>query len=121
MADLSGAWLGTYWQAGLPTRFEASLIQGRGHLSGSVLDDSYLGEARIQGAVTGRRIHFTKRYLTTSTEPVEYIGVLSEDEEQMQGHWQIGMYLSGEWEAHRSGENLVIDRAVYDRLATPVS
>ncbi len=28
MADVSGAWLGTYWQQGNPTRFEATLIQG---------------------------------------------------------------------------------------------
>lgn len=66
MADVNGLWLGTYWQEGIPTRFEATLVQGGNTLSGRVLDDNYLGEAQIEGEVVGRTIHFTKRYLTTS-------------------------------------------------------
>jgi hypothetical protein len=34
MADLSGTWLGTYWQQGDPTRFEVTFIQSGNTLSG---------------------------------------------------------------------------------------
>jgi len=109
MSDLNGTWLGTYWQDGIPTRFEAVVIQSGNSLSGSILDDSYLGEARLSGEVIGRGISFTKRYLTSSPEPIKYVGTISEDENLMQGQWNIGLRYSGSWEAHRSGEALVAD------------
>jgi hypothetical protein len=109
MVDLGGSWLGTYWQEGEPTRFEATLIQGGTALSGSILDDNYLGEAQVIGEIVGRSIRFTKRYLTTSPVPVQYTGTISEDEHHMQGTWSIGAFGSGSWEAHRSGENLVVE------------
>ncbi|MGA1355681.1 MAG: hypothetical protein ACO35Q_03260 [Prochlorothrix sp.] len=49
MADLSGSWLGTYWQLGNPTRFEATLVQGGNSLTGNILDDGPLGEAQLTG------------------------------------------------------------------------
>ena len=85
MADLSGTWLGTYWQRGVPNRFEATLLQSGNTLAGSILDDNYLGEAKLIGEVFGRRIQFTKRYLTTSPDPVSYTGTLAESEDFMQG------------------------------------
>jgi len=109
MADLSGTWLGTYWQQGIPTRFEFTLIQSGNALSGSSLDDSYLGEAQISGEVIGRRISFTKRYFTSSPDSINYTGTLSEDEDSMQGQWNIARWDSGAWEARRSGEALVAD------------
>ena len=109
MADLSGTWLGTYWQEGIPTRFEASLIQSGNALSGSILDDNYLGESQIAGQVVGRSIRFLKRYLTTSPEPVHYTGTLSEDEDFIQGEWALGWFDSGPWEARRSGDNLMAE------------
>lgn len=107
MADLSGSWLGTYWQAGTPTRFEATLIQSGNALSGSVLDDNYLGEAQLSGEVIGRSVSFTKCYFTTSPTPISYIGTVSEDEDYIQGQWNIGKWDSGRWEARRSGEALI--------------
>ncbi|MHC5721987.1 MAG: hypothetical protein ACYTX0_60710, partial [Nostoc sp.] len=66
MADLSGNWLGTYWQDDIPTRFEATFVQSGNTFSGSILDDNYLGEAQVNGEVIGRTVSFTKRYLITS-------------------------------------------------------
>ncbi|MDJ0674859.1 MAG: hypothetical protein QNJ36_05695 [Calothrix sp. MO_167.B42] len=106
MADISGTWLGTYWQQGIPTRFEATLIQSGNALTGSILDDSYLGEARLTGEVIGRNVSFLKRYFTTSPDSVKYIGTISADEDYIQGHWTIDMFNSGPWEARRKGENL---------------
>jgi hypothetical protein len=112
MADLNGTWLGTYWQRNNPTRFEASIIQAGNTLSGNILDDNYLGEARFSGTVTGRQINFIKRYLMSSSEPITYMGTISEDEDYIQGYWNIGLIFSGEWEARRSGDNLVIRQEI---------
>lgn len=109
MADISGTWLGTYWQASEPTRFEATLIQSGNDLSGRILDDGMLGEAQINGEVVGRSIGFVKRYLTTSVVPVRYEGTISEDESFMQGSWTIAGSASGNWEAHRGGDNLMAE------------
>ena len=105
MADLSGTWLGTYWQQGVPTRFEITLLQGGNVLSGRVLDDNHLGEASLVGEVIGRRVTFAKQYLGGSRHAVDYTGTVSEDEQFMGGQWQMS-YESGEWEAHRSEDNL---------------
>ncbi|MCP2728417.1 hypothetical protein [Limnofasciculus baicalensis] len=109
MADLSGTWLGTYWQLGIPTRFEATLLQSSNTLTGNILDDSYLGEATLIGEVMGRRIQFTKRYLTTSSTLINYSGTVNEDEDFMQGDWSIRDSDSGKWEARRSGDNLMLE------------
>lgn len=106
MADLNGTWLGTYWQRGNPTRFEIVLLQSGNSLSGSILDDSYLGEAKLSGEVVGRRISFSKRYVISSPDPVDYVGTVSEDEDLIQGQWKVGYVDSGPWEARRSGESL---------------
>ncbi|MDX2231066.1 MAG: hypothetical protein NW220_15610 [Leptolyngbyaceae cyanobacterium bins.349] len=112
MADVSGAWLGTYWQQGRPTRFEATLVQGGHTISGNVLDDNALGEATVAGEVVGRAIRFTKRYITAPPVPIDYAGQIAADEQSMQGTWQITGFDSGAWEARRSGENLVADLPV---------
>ncbi|MGQ4646179.1 hypothetical protein [Lyngbya aestuarii] len=109
MADLSGTWLGTYWQQGVPTRFELTLLQGSNALSGSILDENHLGEASLTGEVIGRRINFDKRYITGNRHSVSYTGTVSEDEDFMQGRWQINLFDSGNWEARRSDENLTIN------------
>ncbi|MEL7038993.1 MAG: hypothetical protein AAFO04_25800 [Cyanobacteria bacterium J06592_8] len=109
MADLSGTWLGTYWQQGVPTRFEATFIQSGNTLSGSILDDGYLGEAKLSGQVIGRSVNFTKRYLMSSPQSVSYTGTISEEENYIRGTWNIDFRFSGPWEAHRSGENLVAE------------
>ncbi|WP_017651777.1 hypothetical protein [Fortiea contorta] len=109
MADVNGTWLGTYWQQGIPNRFEAVLVQSGETLSGSILDDNYLGEAYLKGKVIGRQISFTKRYLITSPAPIKYTGTLSDNEDYIQGKWQIGWRHSGAWEARRSQDNLTTD------------
>ena len=85
MADLNGTWLGTYWQAGNPTRFELVLLYSGNSITGSILDDSYMGKARLSGEVIGRRISFLKRYLNSAFFPVNYTGTLSKGEDYIQG------------------------------------
>jgi hypothetical protein len=93
----------------MPTRFEATLVQGSNALTGNILDDNYLGEATILGEVIGRKVSFTKRYLTGQPTPIYYTGTVSEDEDFIQGTWQIAAIASGPWEARRSGQDLMAD------------
>jgi hypothetical protein len=109
VANVSGSWLGTYWQNANPTRFEVTFVQSGNPISGSILDDSPLGEAQATGEVMGRTIQFTKQYLTTSLHPVTYAGLIAEDENSMQGRWTIQGLESGNWEAHRSGDDLITE------------
>ena len=104
MADITGAWLGTYWQAGTPTRFEATFVQAQNSLSGRVSDDSTLGEAQVQGQITGRQVSFTKRYFQNSSYAIDYSGTLSEDENYISGRWSVNARHSGPWEARRSDD-----------------
>lgn len=114
MANLTGNWLGTYWQNSAPTRFEMAIAQGGNALSGHILDDGNLGEATLTGEAIGRNIQFSKRYISTSQESILYQGVLSEDENLMQGEWVLKTYIpvlgditdSGRWEAIRSDNDL---------------
>ncbi len=120
MVDLSGTWLGTYWQNSQPTRFEVALIQSGNNLSGNILDDGALGEARLAGEVVGKQVRFSKQYFCSPHDPIDYTGTIVGDEENtIQGSWRIaGTKLSGDWEAKRSGNDLMqqlqnrIDRTV---------
>ncbi|HEY9823937.1 MAG TPA: hypothetical protein V6D19_00700 [Stenomitos sp.] len=112
MADLSGSWLGTYWQRGKPTRFEMTLIQGGSTLCGNILDDRSLGEAVLDGQVIGRSVQFFKRYLDADLESVNYKGTLSEDGNSMRGSWDFYGVLGFEsWEAHRVGDNVTLTQS----------
>ncbi|MGB7440360.1 MAG: hypothetical protein WA919_04775 [Coleofasciculaceae cyanobacterium] len=109
MADLSGTWLGTYWQKELPTRFELTLLQAGNSLTGNILDDCYLGEASLTGEVIGRTINFTKRYITNARHCVNYTGTICDDGEFMQGEWKVDYFNYGNWEAYRSDDNLSLN------------
>jgi hypothetical protein len=114
MANLTGTWLGTYWQDDMPTRFEMAITQGGNALSGNILDDGNLGEATITGEAIGRNIQFSKQYVSTSQGNILYQGLLSEDGNLMQGEWILRMYSPaygertdfGRWEATRSDNDL---------------
>ncbi|GBO53408.1 hypothetical protein APA_1315 [Pseudanabaena sp. lw0831] len=82
MANITGTWLGTFWQKGKPTRFEATFIQNGNLICGNILDDDYLGEAILQGEAVGRNISFVKIYLaiTEIRASVNNNGTISEDE-----------------------------------------
>lgn len=104
MSDVSGSWLGTYWQNGSPTRFEASLVQSGSQVTGRILDDGYMGEAQMEGEAIGRSIRFAKRYLARPDGTILYVGTITEDGNFMQGEWTIPSdkpKTSGTWEAHR--------------------
>lgn len=122
MADVSGAWTGTYWQRGKPTRFEVTFVQAGNTLNGRVLDDADLGEAQISGQISGRSIGFVKRYLGKSPTPIHYDGTLSTDADYMSGQWAIRGFDSGPWEARRSEDPLTQElKKVQDRrVAAPV-
>ncbi|MEL7504140.1 MAG: hypothetical protein AAFN18_16915 [Cyanobacteria bacterium J06554_6] len=106
MADITGSWLGTYWQSKAPTRFEATLAQAKGSLSGRILDDSPLGEASLQGEVTGRQVSFVKNYLNNASYTVRYTGTISEDGNHMSGQWVVNARTTGNWEAQRNQNDL---------------
>jgi hypothetical protein len=108
MTDLTGSWLGTYWQADAPTRFEASIVQGGNALSGRVQDDNHLGEAQITGEVVGRKVMFSKTYLSGIATVIKYAGTIDESGEVIKGDWTIlGTRHTGKWEARRSGDDLM--------------
>jgi hypothetical protein len=121
MANLTGTWLGTYWQDDMPTRFEMSIAQGGNALSGNILDDGNLGEATITGEAIGRNVQFSKRYVGISQVNILYQGLLSEDENLMQGEWILQMSSptygemtdSGRWEATRSENDLANELTQY--------
>ena len=106
MSEITGPWLGSYWQANAPTRFEATFVQAHNSLSGRIMDDSSLGEAQIQGEVVGRQVSFTKRYFNNPSYTIQYTGTLSEDGNHMSGQWRFDARHSGPWEAHRSDNDL---------------
>ena len=121
MVDLSGTWLGTYWQGESATRFEAILIQSGNSLTGRIQDDSNLGEAQLSGEVIGRRISFIKRYLMIRNNSVDYVGIVSEDEDFMQGQWTLSNSEIGPWEARRSGESLTLNLEIQQKKQLSVS
>jgi hypothetical protein len=114
MANLTGTWLGTYWQDDMPTRFEMVIAQGGNVLSGNILDEDSQREATMTGEAIGRNVQFSKRYVGVSQGNILYQGLLSEDENLMQGEWILKMYSSvygemtdsGRWEAIRSENDL---------------
>ena len=121
MANITGAWLGTYWQYGKPTRFEMTLVQGGNSLSGNILDNSNLGEAMITGEVIGRNMTFTKRYLgNNSYYFIHYRGIVSEDEQLIQGQWHIN-WETGKWEARRQDDDLSLSFNTTRQGKVPVS
>ncbi|WP_271252980.1 hypothetical protein [Pseudanabaena sp. Chao 1811] len=122
MANITGTWLGTYWQMGKPTRFEATFIQHENMLCGNILDDGYLGEATLQGEVVGRNIKFVKSYISTTKQraSVNYNGTITEDGNSMQGRWDFfGMLGFQNWEAHRNEENLEDELRKYITVQSP--
>lgn len=106
MAELTGPWLGSYWDTKAPTRFEATFVQAQNSLSGRIVDDSPLGEAQITGSVTGRQVTFSKKYFNNPSYIVRYTGTVSEDGDHIHGQWRIDSRHSGAWEAHRSDNDL---------------
>ncbi len=109
MTDLSGTWLGRYWQQKQPVRFEMTLIQGGNTISGNILDNNELGEASLTGTVTGRSVSFTKKYLMGSRHAVKYSGTVCENGNTIQGKWQI-LIFRGAWEAQRIDDNLSLEQ-----------
>ncbi len=117
--NLTGTWLGTYWQHDQPTRFEATFSQGGSALSGRISDDGYLGDAQIAGQVAGRAVRFNKRYLKTEYV-IKYTGIISEDGNHIQGEWFISSHESGPWEAYRSEETLMFPGVEMASVASSV-
>lgn len=106
MAELTGPWLGSYWQNSTPTRFEATFVQASNSLSGRIIDDGPLGEAQVQGQVTGRNVSFSKKYFNNPGYTIQYTGTVSEDGNHISGQWRLNAKHSGTWEAHRSNNDL---------------
>jgi hypothetical protein len=116
VTDLSGTWLGSYWQNGKQVRFEFALIHSGNTISGNILDDGYLGEAHIKGEVISRQIQFSKRYVSVRQADIDYSGTISDDGNSMKGNWSfsdkvLGFHsvAFGPWEAHRNSDNLELE------------
>lgn len=120
MTDLSGAWLGTYWQQKQPARFEMTLLHGGNTVSGNILDNNYLGEASLTGTVTGRSVSFTKKYLMGLRHSVQYSGTVSEDGNTIKGKWRI-LVFRGAWEAPRQDDNLSLGQTIKNVEKIPVA
>jgi len=122
MANISGTWLGTYWQQDNQTRFEATFVQSGNAIYGNILDDSELGEATIQGEVVGRNISFVKSYLSNpKLASVNYTGTIAEDESSMSGQWDfLGKFGFERWEAQRGNQNLESELRKYLTNRVPV-
>ena len=119
MANITGSWLGTYWQNGNPTRFEATFAQSNNVFSGRIADDGPQGEAQVSGDVIGRHVDFVKRYFS-APGTIHYTGTLSEDENFLSGQWNIGSQQLGTWEAHRSDNNLANELQKRLQKSTPL-
>jgi hypothetical protein len=124
VTDLSGTWLGSYWQNGEQVRFEFALIHSGNSLSGNILDDCYLGEANVSGVVLGRKVRFSKQYVFMNQFIVRYSGTVSDDGDFIKGDWfctekVLGFHSLdlGRWEAHRNIDNLNLEWNVITRLA----
>ncbi|MBD2175799.1 hypothetical protein H6F42_02555 [Pseudanabaena sp. FACHB-1998] len=123
MANISGTWLGTYWQQENPTRFEATFVQNGNTIFGNILDDGGLGEATVQGEVIGRKIRFVKTYVDANKKlaSVNYNGTIAEDENSMSGKWDFfGRFGFESWEAQRSNQNLESELNKYIKNKVPV-
>ncbi|MEM1368384.1 MAG: hypothetical protein AAGG02_10270 [Cyanobacteria bacterium P01_H01_bin.15] len=108
--NVSGSWLGTYWQQGQPTRFEMVLAQSKYALSGRAGDDGPLGESFLLGSVSGAQIRFTKRYLLYANHQIIYVGSLTDNQDFMSGQWSLGAYDAGSWEAHRNDNDQMLQK-----------
>jgi hypothetical protein len=114
VTDLSGTWLGSYWQNGKQVRFEFALIHSGNTISGNILDDCHCQTDTIFQAIC----------FCTAT-PIDYTGTLSDDGDSMQGDWSFSDKVLGfspvafgPWEAHRNSDNLELEwKNITSRLA----
>ena len=102
--DLSGEWLGFYNYPipHPPTRFEASLRDNAGLISGVTTEEGDTPDcygAILQAVIDGRRegstVWFTKvyDYLERAPDPVRYEGEIQAGGDEIEGRWTI----PGEW------------------------
>jgi hypothetical protein len=103
--SISGEWLGIYYYSGTsqPNGFQAVFIESSGAVEGNILDDGRLGEAQVTGTYAAPSVRFTKIY--RATDPVKYIGTLSDDGNSISGTWQINAACFGTWSAWRNAED----------------
>lgn len=112
--DMTGLWHGTYSYvdyASETTPFVANIVDGGGHLSGTIMEPSAYEEeefgggeeveAVIEGARGGQAVDFTKTYQgVVWNHSVDYVGKLSADGQTVTGMWSVES-LDGTFEMHR--------------------
>ena len=108
-SDLSGRWSGFYsYPVALPpVPFEAELRDLAGRLTGTTTEVS---EGRSLNAVldghrSGRSVRFAKMYDAADEEydTVEYVGELSDSDNEIGGRWRISGAWSGSFLMVRAG------------------
>lgn len=89
--SIAGSWMGQYFYLGEQTgsAFEVVFVEIGSRVEGSVLDNCNLGEAMVSGTFTYPNLQFIKTYISTSTDPVEYRGIMNEDGTLIAGNWLI--------------------------------
>ena len=94
-ANLSGSWLGTYWQLSRPTAFEMQLLEADGQLFGRIRDLSkLLPEATLSGQHGFGNVSFQKRYIKIFGHVVHYRGAVSADANLIEGEWSFSASMS---------------------------
>jgi hypothetical protein len=103
--SIKGSWSGAFFyssQSQHGSSFEAVFIDMSGQIDGNILDQ--IGEATVTGTFVYPALQFTKIYRTPS-EPVTYIGTMSEDGGTLNGTWSISnSKLHGTWHATRTDD-----------------
>lgn len=112
--DMTGLWHGTYSYVGYAhetTPFVANIVDGGGHLSGTIIEPSAYEEAEhgggeevesvFEGARGEQAVDFTKTYQGVMwNHSVDYVGKLSADGQTVTGMWSVDT-LDGTFEMHR--------------------
>lgn len=108
--DCSGTWQGRYQYVNAETAimqdfpFSAKFSLSGEYLSGTMSDNSDLGEASISGLVRGNVIVFEKAYGRPELDKVLYYGRINSEGKSMAGRWQLDgkrQSLDGAWSAEK--------------------
>ncbi len=101
LSSIKGMWEGTYQYSSSSDvgefPFRLRLTENEGHVSGlAVEEDINQGtgtiRAEIEGAIDGRAVRFTKRYVKAGdvyARPVEYEGQLNAEGDRISGVWRL--------------------------------
>ena len=125
MSNLTGHWLGVYWQHGQPTEFDMEVTDLGGVISGVIQDQGPLGlRATFSGDHSDCAIRFEKKYLYLRCY-IDYQGNVSSNGLAMSGQWSIrsdsgvGWSDRGLWQAEKTGRSIGLEDTTAEEETTP--